>query len=83
MRWYLTIVDTTDFQARSDLIKYQFQRDHSGHRLELGLDRIRVDVGKPSYCRDPCGHDGNLHQTGGHEEMRREMTPEHVFTDWI
>lgn len=27
---YLSIVATADFQARSDLIKYQFQRDYSG-----------------------------------------------------
>lgn len=64
-------------QVRSDLIQYQFQRDYSSHRVEVGLDEVLVNVGRPSQCSDPYGNDGNLHQTGGHEEMRKGKTPEY------
>lgn len=52
-------------------------KEITSHRIELGLDRVIVDVRRPSYCKDPCGNDSNLDQTGGHEEMRKGKTPGH------
>lgn len=66
------------------MIRYQFQKDYSGHRAELGLVGVRVDVGRPSYCSNPRGSDGKLHQTGAHKEMRSGRTPEleGLVTNW-
>lgn len=63
--------------ARSDLIQYQFQRDYSSHRVELGLDGITVRCGEANLLQGSMWNDDNLHQTGGHEEMRKGKTPEH------
>lgn len=79
---YLSIAAFADFQAKSDLrFEIKYQRDYSSHRVEPGLDVVRADVGRPSFCSNPCDNNDNSHQTDGYKEMRSRRTPE-WDTDW-
>lgn len=49
--------------------------------MKPGLKEVRVDVGRPSFCRNPCDNYANSYQTDGYKEMRSRSSPE-WDTDW-